>query len=105
MTATLVLMQISFIVGEQEQHVVFFSWDQFWGRLTITVDGNSVVDTVRTYSVSRVKAYEFEVGSTERHRVRIEKHRAAMFAGFRPQPVFAYVDDMLVAQTDGKIGV
>ncbi|WP_285725090.1 hypothetical protein [Psychromicrobium xiongbiense] len=68
-------MILTFPVGAQEQHLVSFSWDQFWGRLTITIDGQSVVDTVRMFSLSTVKAWEFDVGHVERHRVRIEKHR------------------------------
>jgi len=45
-----------------------------------------------------VKTYEFAVGSTERHQVRIEKHRARVLAGSRPQPVYAYVDGRLTAE-------
>ena len=97
-------MQLTFTVGQFEPHVVVFSWDQFWGRLTITVDGRSVVDTVRIFSLSRVKVYEFWVGTGERHHVRIEKHREVFFAGFRPQPVLAYVDGSLVARSDGAPG-
>lgn len=92
-------MIMTFVVGQQEQHTVVFSFDKFWGRLTITVDGQSVVDTVRLLSVNTVKTWEFEVGANERHTVRIDKHRAVLFAGFRPQPVYAYVDGVLVAQS------
>jgi hypothetical protein len=97
-------MILTFPVGIQERHVVSFSWDQFWGRLTITVDGQSVVDTVRMFSLHTVKTWEFEVGTRERHLVRVEKHRAAFFAGFRPQPVYAFVDGQLVASSEGRPG-
>jgi hypothetical protein len=97
-------MQMTFTVGQHERHVVVFSWDQFWGRLTITVDGWSVVDHVRMFSASRVKVYEFWVGTHERHHVHIEKHRETLFAGFRPQPVLAYVDGVLVARSAGVPG-
>lgn len=96
-------MILTFPVGAQK-HDVQFSWNQWWGRLSITVDGQSVVDTVRMFSLSTVKTYEFEVGDPERHMVRIEKHRATFFAGFRPQPVYAYVDGVLVAQSEGQVG-
>jgi len=89
---------MTFPVGDAEKHTVVFSFDKFWGRLTITVDGQSVVDTVRGFSASTVKTWAFEVGRQERHAVRVEKHRATFFAGFRPQPVYAFVDDALVAQ-------
>lgn len=93
-------MQMTFTVGDREQHQVGFSFDKFWGRLVITVDGQSVVDTVRMLSLGLVKAWEFPVGVDERHVVRIEKHRERLFAGFRPQPVIAYVDGVIVMQRD-----
>ena len=92
---------MSFVVGVQEQHTVVFSFDKFWGRLAITVDGQSVVDTVRLGSLSTVSFWEFEVGVVERHAVRIEKHREVLFAGFRPQSVYGFVDGVLVAQHSG----
>lgn len=91
---------MSFYVGQHERHQVSFSFDKFWGRLTITVDGQSVVDNVRMLSLDLVKAWEFPVGYNERHVVRIEKRRAAVLAGFRPQPVSAFVDGVLVMQRD-----
>lgn len=90
-------MQLAFDVGTAERHHVVFSFDKVWGRLLITVDGTSVVDQVRFASVSRTKTYEFIVGTHEQHAVRIEKRRAAFFAGFRPQPVTASVDGIVVA--------
>jgi hypothetical protein len=91
-------VQLSFEVGQSERHRVDFAFDKFWGRLTIAVDGNSVVDQVRLFSVSLVKSYEFTVGDLEKHAVRIDKHRMAYLAGFRPQPVKACVDGQLVAE-------
>ena len=54
--------------------------------------------SIRFASVGLVKHWDFVVGQQEQHRVRIEKHRELLFAGFRPQPVYAFVDDQLVAQ-------
>jgi hypothetical protein len=85
-------MQITF---EVESHPVVFNFDKFWGRLFITVDGNSVVDTVQFMSVSLVKSWHFDVAG---HHVQIDKHRAAVFPAFQPQPVYAYVDGVAVAQ-------
>ncbi|AGZ41561.1 hypothetical protein AFR_16395 [Actinoplanes friuliensis DSM 7358] len=89
---------MTFDVGVNERHQVVFSFDKFWGALSIKVDGVNVVRTVRLASVDRVKAYDFVVGTQEQHHVRIEKHREVLFAGFRPQPVYAFVDGNLVAQ-------
>jgi hypothetical protein len=89
---------MSFEVGDTERHQVTFSFNKFWGNLSITVDGVNVVRTVRLGSLDLVKRYDFVVGTNERHHVRIEKHRERVLAGFRPQPVYAYVDDQLVAE-------
>ena len=62
------------------------------------MDGTDIVRTVRLGSLELVKTYEFVVGTTEQHQVRIEKHRARALAGFRPQPVYAYVDGRLAAE-------
>lgn len=93
-------MQMTFTVGHEEQHEVAFSFDKFWGRLLITVDGQSVIDTVRLFSLGLVQTWEFPVGVMEVHTVRIEKRRERLFAGFRPQPVTAYVDGVVVMQRD-----
>jgi hypothetical protein len=91
-------VRMSFEVGDTERHQVLFSFTKFWGNLTISVDGADIVRTVRLASVDLVKRYEFVVGTNEPHHVRIEKHRQRMFAGFRPQPIYAYVDDHLAAE-------
>jgi hypothetical protein len=91
-------VRISFEVGVTERHQVLFSFNKFWGNLSITVDNANVVRTVRLASLDLVKRYEFVVGTNEQHHVCIEKHRQRLFAGFRPQPVYAYVDGQLVAQ-------
>ncbi|GAA4603557.1 hypothetical protein GCM10023107_64560 [Actinoplanes octamycinicus] len=89
---------MTFDVGVAERHTVEFSFNKFWGNLSIKVDGINIVRTIRFQSFSLVKKYDFRVGTNEQHFVTIEKHRAQFFAGFRPQPVHAYVDGQLVAQ-------
>jgi hypothetical protein len=91
-------VQLSFDVGQAERHQVQFSFNKFWGTLSIKVDGVNVVQTVRLGSLDLVKRYDFVVGDQEQHQVRIEKHRQQLLAGFRPQPVYAFVDGQLVAQ-------
>lgn len=91
-------MELTFECGTTERHQIRFSFNKFWGGLSITVDGTDIVRQVRLVSVSLVKTYEFVVGHQERHAVKIEKHRKLLFAGFRPQRVLAYVDGQLVAE-------
>lgn len=89
---------MSFEVGVSERHRVVFTFNKVWGALSITVDAVNVVSTIRVASVELVKRWDFVVGQQEQHQVRIEKHRQLLLAGFRPQPVYAYVDGQLVAQ-------
>ncbi|MFG1929005.1 hypothetical protein [Cryptosporangium sp. NPDC048952] len=89
---------MAFEVGEGERHQVTFSFNKFWGGLSISVDGVSVVRTIRVGSIGLIKHWDFVVGQQEQHQVGIEKHREQLFAGFRPQPVYAFVDGQLVAQ-------
>ena len=91
-------MKFSFDVGVHERHQVAFSFDKFWGGLSITVDGEPVRRELRVMSVDLVKRYQFTVGVDERHNVLIEKERKLLFAGFRPQQCRAYVDGQLVAE-------
>ncbi|MEV0898248.1 hypothetical protein [Actinoplanes sp. NPDC049802] len=91
-------MKMSFDVGAEERHTVVFSFNKFWGGLSITVDGYDVVRTVKVASAELVKRYDFVVGVQERHYVTIEHHRKLLFAGLRDQPVHAYVDGVLLAQ-------
>ncbi len=91
-------MQLEFNVGQLEQHHVVYRFNQVWGGLQITVDGVSVMKTVRLASLSLTNSYEFEVGENEIHHVRIEKRRRLLLAGLRPQVVTAYVDGVKVAE-------
>lgn len=93
-----VQVQLEFDVGQHERHHVVYRFNQMWGGLQITVDGVPVVTTVRMFSLSPKNCYEFEVGKSEIHQVRIEKVRRPLFAGFLPQVVTAYVDGVKVAE-------
>jgi hypothetical protein len=92
-----------FEVGLSEKHRVGFHYNQFWGNVSITVDGVVKTTDLRIFSLSLVKSYRFTVGSTEQHAVQIDKTRELFFAGFRPQIVRAFVDGEFVAQ-DQSLG-
>jgi len=94
-------MQFSFMVGITEPHRVDFSFDQFWGRLEIKVDGLPVVDEVRTLSASLTKRYDFVVGVAEKHHVAIEKERKLLLAGLQPQQYRIFIDGQLVQIYEG----
>jgi hypothetical protein len=91
---------LSFDVGVVERHRVDFAWDQMWGNATVTVDGVQLVHDLQMFSLSLVKTWDFPVGVTEVHQVRIEKHRPLLFSWARPQPLVAFVDGQFVARKD-----
>jgi hypothetical protein len=94
-------MNFSFIVGQQEQHRVDFSFDQFIGNLEIKVDGETAVKDFRLASLKLTKRYEFIVGVNEKHHVAIEKTRKLFLAGLRPQRYRVFIDGRLVQTYHG----
>jgi len=81
-----------FEVGETERHNVAFQFDQLWGPLKISVDGKPVIRKWGAFTLRRTSGYEFSVGSSELHQVRIEKTRKVAMGGFQEQECVAYVD-------------
>jgi hypothetical protein len=85
-------LDFEFEVGESERHNVAFQFDQLWGPLKISVDGKPVIRKLGMFSLRRTRGYEFSVGSSEPHQVRIEQTRKALVGGFQAQECVAYVD-------------
>ena len=48
-----------------------------------------------------VDRWQFETGDKEKHEVRIEKERARLVAGFRPQKYRVFVDGTLINECQG----
>jgi hypothetical protein len=85
-------LDFDFEVGDAERQNVAFTWDQLWGPMKISVDGKQVVRKLGWFSLRRTKGYEFSVGSSEMHQVRIAKTAQAPMGGFQAQECVAYVD-------------
>ncbi|HEY8481810.1 MAG TPA: hypothetical protein VIL71_18445 [Spirillospora sp.] len=81
-----------FDVGHYERHRVEFSFDRFWGKVRILVDGVLIEERTLMFSFSLTERFQFTVGYQERHHVVIDKTRKVMFAGFRPSTYHVYVD-------------
>jgi len=60
--------------------------------MKISVDGEPVIRKLGMFSLRRTSGYEFSVGSTETHQVRIEKTRKAVVGGVQAQECVAYID-------------
>jgi hypothetical protein len=91
-------LDFEFEVGEAERHNVTFQFDQLWGPLKISVDGKRVVRKLGMFSLRRTNRYEFSVGSTEPHQVRIDKTRKALVGGFQAQECVTFVDGQEVGR-------
>lgn len=88
---------LRFVVGQFEQHWVQVYYDSTWGSFRITIDGQTAVDELQIVSVTTVLHWEFVVGTQERHNVRVEKERPALFPALRPHTVRGYINGVLVA--------
>jgi hypothetical protein len=91
--------ELGFDVGSTETHRVVFRYNKFWGTVNLDVDDDPVVRDIRMFSTSHTQKYIVTVGTAERHEIRIEKDRTVMFAWARRQPIRAYADNILVAET------
>ena len=119
-----IYMKFSFVVGETEKNTVDFSWNQMNGVLEIKVNGEIVHQggvklfsptnltgnldipeaekwNVHWCKIQLVEKWDFEVGVTEKHLVRIEKERAKWLAGFRPQKYRIFIDNYLIKEYKG----
>ncbi len=118
-------MKFSFEVGAREKHQIDFSWGQLIGNLRVKVDGELIKKDMTLWSpvswtgsplassvekwnvldsgfeVQLVDKWEFEVGDEERHEIRIEKERARLVAGLRPQKYRVFVDGRLINEHHG----
>ena len=117
-------MKFSFKVGEKEKHDVAFRWNQMLGSLRILVD-ESIIErrflqlvspnkTAQRNSESKedtwvifgkeidlIDRWEFTVGETEQHTIRIEKKRPKWNAGFRPHKYRVFVDGAEIINRTG----
>lgn len=91
-------LDFEFEVGEAERHSVAFQFDQLWGPIKISVDGKQVVRKLSMFSFRRTNHYEFSVGSSEPHQVRIDKTRKAVVGGFQAQECVTFVDGLEVGR-------
>jgi len=94
---------MTFQIGTTEPHVVRYEHDRFWGRTTVTVDGQPIVNENKplAMSVSTTSGLELWVGTVERHHVVIQRERKWLFAGFRPWTYRTFVDGALIDVREG----
>jgi hypothetical protein len=93
-------IDFEFYLGDTEQHRVDFHWGQTFGRVRITVDDVEVLGETKAlrFHSSPVRTFEFSVGHTEQHAVRIEKIRKRFLGGARKQSCRVFVDGALIGE-------
>jgi len=96
-------MDFTFAVGTQEVHEVHYHFNQWFGRVTITVDGEDWASRWRMFTVKVTQRFEFEVGDTEKHDVVIEKTRKAFLGGVQDQRCEVSVDGVTVGNFLGSV--
>ena len=117
-------MRIEFTVGHRERYSVEFFWGQLLGSVSIAIDGEVafrgrpvaldeiallddidkfVCDIVTNRKVpwQRIRSWDFELGETEKHHIRIEKERPFLLAAFRPHTFRVYVDGVMLVEQCG----
>ena len=93
-------IDFGFDVGEEEKHRVEFHWGQMFGRIRITVDDEEVVQKNQALRLTstKLRKFEFAVGTEEKHHVLIEKEKPRFLGGARKQTCRAFVDGELIGE-------
>ena len=90
-------MKFSIEIGNNEKHLIEFSFNQLFGKSSMRVDGQEVFRKARWFSEPLAERYDFEIGQFEPVRVRIEKERKLLFGSkYR-----VYIDDRLTRLYQG----
>ena len=72
-------MRFCLEVGEQERHLIEFTFNQLLGQLCIRVNRQEVKNSVRLFDEPLTETHTLQVGKEERINVRIEKERKLLF--------------------------
>jgi len=72
-------MRFCLEVGEQERHLIEFTFNQLLGQLCIRVNRQEVKNSVRLFDEPLTETHTLQVGKEERINIRIEKERKLLF--------------------------
>jgi hypothetical protein len=96
-------VEFSIEIGEEEKHQLHTHFDQVFGQVQVEVDGESVAQQWRFFSLHKTRRYEFSVGGDEAHDVVIELTRKGVVGGFRSQTCQVLVDGESVGTYVGSV--
>lgn len=91
-------MKFEFEVGQNEKHLISFYFNKFLGNLEIKVDNEQVIKDFRTHSIELTVSYDFTIGVSEVHDIKISKVRPLFFAGFRSNSYQVFVDGKMIKE-------
>jgi hypothetical protein len=99
-------VQFEFEVGQTEKHLVRFKRNWFTGALKIMVDNKKVaskspLNPATHFSLELQKSFEFQVGSSEVHAVRLEQIRPLVGAGLSAHTYRVFIDEVLQSEHQG----
>jgi hypothetical protein len=90
-------MKFCLEVGETEQHLIEFDFNQLLGQLHIRVNKKEVKSSVRLFDEPLTETHTLEVGKAENLTVRIEKERKMLFG----QKCRVFLNDRLYKYYEG----
>ena len=99
-------MKIEFTIDGPENIDVVIARDSFTGSFTLRENGNehivkSALNPLTHFNIKLTKEYEVEVGTLQKHIVKIVHTRPLFLAGFRPQKYLVTVDGVPAAEYEG----
>jgi hypothetical protein len=89
-------------VGVSEKHRVGFHWNQFWGVVRIDVDSIQVLRKLSFIARQASRRYEVSVGSSEVHKVVVERTKTPLYGSLEQQAFRVFVDDRFVGDYPEK---
>ncbi|MEO7298916.1 MAG: hypothetical protein ABI042_10115 [Verrucomicrobiota bacterium] len=90
-------MKFSLEIGETEKHNIKYTFNQLFGRLTITVNDKPIKRCLRLFDEPLRELHVFTLGEREKFAVKIEKERKLLFG----QKNRVFVNDRLVKYCEG----
>ena len=96
-------MDFTVPVGAAEKHDLHMHFNQWFGQVRISVDGEKAAGDWLMFTFRTTRRYEVPVGHDERHEVVIERKRKGVFGGFRSQTCQVRVDGRPVGTFVGSV--
>lgn len=89
-------------IGREEIHEVEFELNQHWGASVINIDGHKIIQKFPTFRIGKTsKTFEFTIGETEKHCVKIEVIRSLFPSGIKECTAWVYDNEEKFLEQQG----